>query len=110
MNWLNYKRRKNRFGDTDTCYTCPSNTSNFSPGCVSSIDGFPNWCSLMNDKFDYASCDTTYPSANDPVENFLCRVGTFFEGVGLTIIQYGTLPAIIFGTAVAAGYIKSAES
>jgi hypothetical protein len=65
----------------------------------------------MKNKWDYFDCGTIDTSSFEgEVKYVLCLAGDAFAGIGLTLLQYGALPAVIIGTAVAAGYIKSAES
>lgn len=95
--------KKNKYSRVGGWFTptCPCPLLNNQSGCND-----PNGlCYAFQEKWQY-TCDPTQPA----VEYFFCRIGNFFEGLGLTILQYGALPVVLIGTTVAAGYIKYAES
>jgi hypothetical protein len=116
MSWLKNKK-KYSVGDNPPVCPCPETGSLFSPGCVISSDGSRNTCALFRDKWNTSNCDAEYATCvADPTQSLcypksiFCLIFNMAKGVGLTVVQYGTLPAVLIGTAVAAGYIKSAES
>lgn len=122
MSWLKNKRRRNLVGDVDPC-PCPEVNSGslFSPGCITYANtGTRNACALFRDKWNTTDCEANYNTAcPNPavsscfmadVDYVLCQTLNIVKGVGLFFVQWGALPLAIVGTAVAAGYIKSAES
>jgi hypothetical protein len=119
MSWLKNKRKYN-FGGDDLPCPCPTDRSTYTAGCAT-INGSRNWCELFRDKWvttDCAAQNTACLGGSSDwgtetyctIEDVFCFVFNVGKGVGLTLLQYGTLPAVIAGTAVAAGYIKYAES
>jgi hypothetical protein len=60
-----------------------------------------------------AACNTnssTWDCVVATVDYTGCEIVNIAKGLMLTVVQYGALPGIIIGTAVAGGYIKYAES
>ena len=79
---------------------CPCPLLNNQSGC----NDANGWCYIFQQKWNY-DC-----SAYSGIEWLGCEAGEGLKGIALTILQYGALPLAIYATAVAAGYIKSAES
>lgn len=109
MSWLK-KNKKYGYSVNDPDCPCPTDGTLFSYGCVYNTSSSPNWCQVMKNKWDYFDCSNLPDTTKGNIEYVFCLAGDAFMGLGLTLLQYGALPAVIYGTAVAAGYIKSAES